>query len=810
MHEIPLIVMFLAFAYCMLAAMADPPADEISLEEAVVVAPEGLSGPPAKAVEMLVEEVEKRSQIRWPVVHAWPAEAVPAIGVGAVREADAFAGPYAASFPDYPGRQRGWDGFRIRVQTERAAPAVLVVGNAAEGVPFGVGRLLRTLRIRRGSIRLPARLEIDTEPHYPVRGHQLGYRPKTNSYDGWTLTMWEQYMRDLVVFGANAIELIPPRSDDDADSPHFPLPPMETMIGMSRIAGEYGMDVWIWYPAMDPDYADPATVEFALQEWGEVFRQLPQIDALFVPGGDPGHTPPKVLLALLKKQAVVLRRFHRAAQVWVAPQGFSQEWLDEFVQVLPRNPPEWLTGLVYGPQIRVSLPQLQAMLPYYPIRHYPDITHSFHCQYPVPDWDLAYALTEGREGINPRPLGQAQIFRRLHEHTIGFITYSEGCNDDVNKMVWSALGWDPDADVTEVLRDYGRYFIGPEYADAFAQGLLALERNWQGPLLTNEGVFTTLQQFQALERSASPQVRLNWRFQQALYRAYYDAFLRSRLLYETHLEERAMASLRQAGRTGSLVAMAEAERILEEAVLHPVAVEWRARVFELAEALFQSIRMQLSVPRYQAISVGRGANLDTIDVPLNNAAWLKRQFAEIRTRPDEADRLRGIDAVLNWTNPGPGGFYDDLGNLTSQPHLVRGPGFEQDPAFLESTLVGFSRQPHGRTSWCRHAESLNDAPLRMRYTDLDPNARYRLRVTYAGDAMRWKVRLVAGSGLEVHPFIEKPSPIQPLEFDVPPGAIENGELILSWCREPGLGGNGRGCQVAEVWLMRAVAEEGKE
>ena len=37
--------------------------------------------------------------------------------------------------------------------------------------------------------------------------------------------MWEQYIRDLAVFGCNAVELIPPRSDDDADSPLFPLPP---------------------------------------------------------------------------------------------------------------------------------------------------------------------------------------------------------------------------------------------------------------------------------------------------------------------------------------------------------------------------------------------------------------------------------------------------------------------------------------------------------------------------------------------------------------------------------------------------------
>ncbi len=139
-------------------------------------------------------------------------------------------------------------------------------------------------------------------PKYPLRGHQLGYRPKTNSYDGWSVPMWEQYIRDLAVFGANAIELIPPRSDDAADSPHFPLPPMQMMTEMSRIADSYGLDVWIWYPAMDKDYSDPKTVEFALHEWGEVFRRLPRVDAVFVPGGDPGHTEPKYLLALLEKQ----------------------------------------------------------------------------------------------------------------------------------------------------------------------------------------------------------------------------------------------------------------------------------------------------------------------------------------------------------------------------------------------------------------------------------------------------------------------------------------------------------------------------
>ena len=130
------------------------------------------------------------------------------------------------------------------------------------------------------SIGVPDGLAIVSTPRVALRGHQLGYRPKTNAYDAWDVPMWEQYIRDLAVFGSNAIELIPPRSDDAPSSPHFPLPQIDMMVEMSRLADEYGQDVWIWYPALDKDYGDPKQVEFALQEWAEVFSRLPRINAM--------------------------------------------------------------------------------------------------------------------------------------------------------------------------------------------------------------------------------------------------------------------------------------------------------------------------------------------------------------------------------------------------------------------------------------------------------------------------------------------------------------------------------------------------
>jgi hypothetical protein len=167
--------------------------------------------------------------------------------------------------------------------------------------------------------------------------------------------------------------------------------------------------------------------------------------------------------------------------------------------------------------------------------------------------------------------------------------------------------------------------------------------------------------------------------------------------------------------------MTNAEAVLDQA--SRVSEDWRARIFELAEALFQSIRMQLSVSRYKAISVDRGANLDTVDYPLNNRLWLKQRFEEIRKLPEERSRRDAMNEIINWTNPGPGGFYDDPGNIAAQPHVVKGPGFAKDPAFLESALSGFQLRPGWRMSWGDYVETLNETPLQMRYSGLDRYAK---------------------------------------------------------------------------------------
>mgnify|MGYP006915176444 CR=1 FL=1 len=125
--------------------------------------------------------------------------------------------------------------------------------------------------------------------------------------------------------------------------------------------------------------------------------------------------------------------------------------------------------------------------------------------------------------------------------------------------------------------------------------------------------------------------------------------------------------------------------------------------------------------RYQAIGVDRGASLDTVDYPLNNRRWLVEQFERIRKLPGESARLKALEAAAGWTDPGPGGFYDDAGNIAQQPHVVRGlPFAEDDGAWAANnprTSTSRSRLPAvKRRRWAR-SSGIGTAASRVTTTD---------------------------------------------------------------------------------------------
>ncbi len=215
-----------------------------------------------------------------------------------------------------------------------------------------------------------------------------------------------------------------------------------------------------------------------LAEWEQVFQALPRIDAILVPGGDPGNTRPKYLLPMLAKQSARLKHYHPNAQMWISAQGFSREWMDEFVGILQNEAPTWLSGVVYGPWCHMTIADFRRLIPaQYPIRSYPDITHSVDCQYPVPDWDMAFALTEGRETINPRPRDRGESsFSRWARMSSAFLPIQKAATMMSTNL--SGVGWAGShrCDVVEILRQYSRFFIGPTQSTILRVGCWRLNK----------------------------------------------------------------------------------------------------------------------------------------------------------------------------------------------------------------------------------------------------------------------------------------------------------------------------------------------
>jgi hypothetical protein len=193
-------------------------------------------------------------------------------------------------------------------------------------------------------------------------------------------------------------------------------------------------------------------------------------------------------------------------------------------------------------------------------------------------------------------------------------------------------------------------------------------------------------------------------------------------------------------------------------------------------------------------------------LPGCRCAWPK-----LRAQAAEADRLAAIDQILNWTNPGPGGFYDDLGDPSNRPHLDPGAGFENDPAFFHTPRTDFNsgnRTPL-RIAWRRHVDALYGNSLKLNYSGLDPSAHYKVRFIQPAESARRATRLVANGKWEIHPMRRAEGGETPVEFDIPADATGGGKLTLEWQASPEESGNGRFVQLCEVWLIRIPAAGSK-
>lgn len=674
------------------------------------------------------------------------------------------------------------EAFRI----DRQAATVTIRAASTGGFVYGAGWLLR----HSDNLTLSLSTPVSERPQQTIRGTQIGYRFKNNSYDAWTPAMLRRRIEDFALWGANRIQIIAPRSDDAPTSPLMPVPPEQAVRAMAQATHDLGLDVALFYPLLG-DYDGGAADAAEARQFDALLKTLPALDALYVPGGDPGHASPARLFPLVERLSKTLRTRFPKAELLLSTQGFDAAGLDAFHAALAHRPP-WLTALFVGPQTRESAAShIRRLASRYPLELYPDTAHAMQAQFPIPDWNPAFALTQGREPVNPRPAAQAAIFGHIAPGTRGAISYSEGINDDWNVHQWLAMGWSVQADIA---REYANFYVGDP---AFAAIPAMLEANWRGDPTRNAQIDPTLAAIDAIR----PAAWADWHLDLYRYRAVYDALIRERLIRDRANQAEALYTLRQVSAIGAEPTVVAARF----AYARPDSArvdDLHQRLTGLADRLREKAGMQLSLDR-GASDWRRGANFDRAMIDLNDRKAVERDMAAALALPTEAERIAALYALGDRWGMADFALYDDLGDPDNEPHLVRGPGYPGDPQLWRTAIDGVSEHTPDegwRIAELSYAEALFEQPLTLHYEGLEKDRAYRLRYTWAGEDYSLPLTLTA-NGTALPAPSTRTANLQRVELPIPQALTASGTLDLVWSRPPGMGGSGRGRQIAEVWLI---------
>ncbi|MDX9975574.1 MAG: hypothetical protein RBU21_21490, partial [FCB group bacterium] len=496
----------------------------------------------------------------------------------------------------------------------------------------------------------------------------------------------------------------------------------------------------------------------------------------------------------------------------IANQDLSNAGDQAIFDYLNEKPRPWLEGIAYGPGSNAMSPyfrdELREDLFEYPgagpvnrylaetlnqlpkdqkITHYSDITHWISAQYEVENPEPNIVKVYGRRTFHTRPRAFYGIFQAIMPFSEGDIIYSEGYHDELHQWMWNRLLWNSGQSLRAVLGDYFRYFMGPEYVKPMTAAALQLEKNLETPLATNKGIDRVLELVKEGGKTMPDFAQLragDHRWLEYLQKAGLDKYFQLKLRIEDDKRRRVADALAGTGDTDAK--LTAAATVLAEPAESPemAALREDARIAgEAANAL------------YGVRNVGYFAT----EKSLTDLAWIATQIERARTAP-EAERPALLAHVVSYEDPGPGGFYDDAGDENRQPHLVKG----------ESYNASAMMDPNNRPSQNTLAYSLEDPRgVVFRYTDLEPDAQYRVRATLVlprfprgmsevPEGMK-RTESILADGTYLAKDIEIPEyTARHFEYDIPQTATQDGTLELTF--EKGTGA--MGIVVSEVWLLK--------
>ena len=755
----------------------------------------------------------------------------------------------------------GVEGFVLASRADGDACDVLIVGTDRRGVLYGIGELLRRTVGRGKAIEFPTDLHVRRAPRWPVRGLIVSQGHTMRELTGaraWTQEEHKRAYLEYALAGANTFEI----GETDRETYDFLKSfDLRAHTVISGNAGQ-GPPEWRAKEAIGRQgYLNPAVPEARaklLEDREKLFASMPAFDSVHIKSGDGGGDESeasapygKTFVRLCEDYAKLLRQYHPDTQIYVGNQKLDNAGDVAIFKYFRTHPDSLLNGVCYGPgsnamgwtpgrrqDHRVDLFQyarrgalsrylaymLHQLPPEKDILLFTDLTHWVYSQYGLmdheliadrdyrtpPSWDMwmyerrpdeALAMVYNRRTFHARPRNYYKVFQETTEFTIGDVAYSEGHHDHLNTWIYQRLFWDPHQSVEEVVAEYARTHFGPEAAPLMTEAIFQFEENLQTPIADNDGTDRLI----ALLEKAGEEMPADVKARDYLWRMYMQtAYLNNYIQLDVrrqqeHMDEtiEALAKTPESDNTAKVVSQLASASLPEPSREMLALKEKAAQLGEESERIYGV----------------RSEGLFNLEQDYHGFGWLQRELEQADAADSDAERNAILERVVHYEDPGPGGFYDNAGVRGGAPRLVYG------WPYGDGGFSGANRRSQRTMAFTTDEER----GVQFRYTGLDPEAQYRVRLTLV------RPRYVERFGIFQHQtsqsiYADDVALVEDLElpeyeseffeFDVPQEVTHDGELLLWMKKQDGIGEGlpsdvsiwrntgGWGTLVSEVWLMK--------
>ena len=739
---------------------------------------------------------------------------------------------------------------------------LVAIGSDTRGVLYAVGEILRQAVGRGDYVEFPMNLAMREAPRFRYRG--------TLAWQGHTITeltgarKWtEQEACDNVLnyalAGANTFELWAGEQGF-----LYRLVRDYGLMALTDINGNAGNgpEEWQAKEAIGRlNYLCPSIPEArkALLEQREaLFRSMPFFDIVRYKSGDGGGCECErcapyggIFIRLCEDYTRLLHKYHPNTIVFAGNQKLDNAGEQAIFDYLQAGPREWLSGIVYGPgsdamgwmpgrrqDHRMDLFEyagfgaqggyLKEMLHQLPPRQgiflFTDMTHWVYSQYGLldhelipdrdyqlpPEWDFwmysrrpdpNLAMVYDRRTFHARPRNYYRAFQETMRYAIGECTYSEGHHDHFNQWMCQRLMWHPQQSLQDVVMEYARVHFGPEAAPLMADAIMQHELNLEMPIESNSGIDRIIEVLAKAREAMSPfLMQRDYLWRQYMQKAFLDKYIQLDVRRQRQAVIECKNALKAALDNDDLApALAAARQLLAD---QPDTDEM-ARLKAAAKRLGEESDRIFGV---------RSEGFFNLDQDYVGRGWIQREVDRAATL-EENEQEESVRRIVYYEDAGDGGFYDDAGNPEKSPHLVYG------WPFGDGGFSGFNKLSQRTVAFTTDEKK----GVTFAYSDLDPDAQYRVRFTLVRPAYlpRFGIRQpqtkesIYADGIPLVEEVELPAyESEFFEYEIPREATSDGKLTIWFEKQAGIGEGARsditlwrntggwGTLVSEVWLMK--------